>query len=135
MAKILLINPPLRKNTYLTTHVNITAPNYPSLTLVGGAHITALPEEAVRERCFDVIVCGEGDTVIPELLSARSFKEVPGIFCREKDSGELKYTTARKRLRDLNALPFPAWGLFEIHRIIEWRSENFIFAPHIFLGD
>lgn len=90
---------------------------YPSLeTIVGGVHVTALPEETGRESCFDIIVIGEGDTVISELLAASSLKDVPGIIYRNTSSKERMRTDKRKLIGDINALPYPAWQLFELKK-------------------
>ncbi len=84
-------------------------------TIVGGVHITTLPEEASKESCFDIIVIGEGDTVISELLSS-SAKDVPGIIYKDTASEERIYTHRRKLTGNLNALPYPAWQLFDLKR-------------------
>ncbi len=68
---------------------------YPRIkTAVGGAHVTALPEEAAKEGCFDIIATGEGDTVIPELLSS----------------------SERKLTHDMNSMPYPSWELFTLNK-------------------
>ena len=89
---------------------------YPkAMTIVGGVHVTALPDEASAEDCFDVIVLGEGDTAISELLS-RPMSDVPGIIYRDPLSHKRIATEKRPLIGDLNALPYPAWKLFELQR-------------------
>lgn len=62
---------------------------YPGIkTIVGGVHITALPEEAAKEKAFDMIAVGEADTFI----------------------------AGGKPVSDINTLPYPAWHLFQIDR-------------------
>lgn len=85
------------------------------MTVVGGVHVTALPDEAAGEDSFDVVVLGEGDTVIPELL-AKPAAEVPGIMYRDKVSGKRVVTPKRPLIQDLNALPYPAWSLFDVKK-------------------
>lgn len=82
-------------------------------TVVGGVHITAVPEEAGKEECFDILVLGEGDKALPEILSS-SVKEVPGIIYKDAISGKAVYTQKRKFIADLNSLPYPAWQLFNL---------------------
>lgn len=90
---------------------------YPVIkTIVGGVHITALPEDASKESCFDVIAIGEGDTVISELLSVSSPNDVPGIVYRDAISGKRICTSKRKLIPDLNLLPYPAWHLFKLNK-------------------
>lgn len=76
--------------------------NYPAIkTIVGGVHITAIPREAETAGCFDIIVMGEGDYVLPELL---------------KNPLPQEKTILRPRplIEDINKLPFPAWHLFDL---------------------
>ncbi|HBA61873.1 MAG TPA: hypothetical protein DCZ92_13885 [Elusimicrobia bacterium] len=82
-------------------------------TMVGGVHPTTMPEETAAESCFDIIVIGEGDTVIPEYLAGGPAK-VNGIIYKEH--GELKRNPPRERIKDINVLPFPAWELFDLSR-------------------
>jgi radical SAM superfamily enzyme YgiQ (UPF0313 family) len=90
---------------------------YPQIkTVIGGVHITASPEDIYKENCFDIIAIGEGDTVIPELLSASDINNVPGIIYKDSASGKMIRTPARKLIHDLNSLPYPAWGLFTLNK-------------------
>jgi radical SAM superfamily enzyme YgiQ (UPF0313 family) len=90
---------------------------YPKIkTIVGGVHITALAQEVSQENCFDIIVIGEGDTVIPEILGARTLEAVPGIIYKDDSSDKLICTPKRKHIVDLNSLPYPAWRLFDISK-------------------
>lgn len=89
---------------------------YPDLTtIVGGVHITALPEEASKESCFDIIVIGEGDEVIPKILSS-SLKDIEGIIYREDSAGITTSNPKKGLIKDLNSMPYPAWQLFDINK-------------------
>jgi anaerobic magnesium-protoporphyrin IX monomethyl ester cyclase len=85
-------------------------------TIVGGVHITALPGEAGREDCFDYLVLGEGDRVLPEISTCTSPADVAGIAYKEKPSGERKYSPKRGLIRDLDELSYPAWHLFALNK-------------------
>lgn len=86
----------------------------PSMTtIVGGVHPTTMPDETAAEDCFDIVVLGEGDYAIPELLAGGP-AAVKGIIYKE--GGALKRTEPRERIKDINSLPFPAWELFPLHR-------------------
>lgn len=85
------------------------------MTIVGGVHATALSEDVGNEDCFDIIVIGEGDTVISEILE-RPVADVAGIVYKDKSSGKPVFTAKRKLIGDLNALPYPAWQLFDLSR-------------------
>jgi radical SAM superfamily enzyme YgiQ (UPF0313 family) len=86
------------------------------LTIVGGVHVTACPDEIVQESCFDIAVVGEADTVLSEILLSSSFEKIPGLILKKGTSNEKLFTGPRAPIEDLNALPFPAWQLFDIQK-------------------
>jgi radical SAM superfamily enzyme YgiQ (UPF0313 family) len=89
---------------------------YPRIkTIVGGVHITSLPEEVNKDRCFDVLVLGEGDKTIKDVL-AYSVSDVEGIIYTDTLSGERICVKRRELVSDLNDLPYPAWHLFDLRR-------------------
>lgn len=82
--------------------------------IIGGAHLSAAPEETMNMfTSFDYGVIGEGEDTLPELLEAirekRDVSKIPGIIYRT-DSG-LRRAAARPMIQDLDNLPFPAWDL------------------------
>jgi len=84
------------------------------IVVAGGNHVTALPERSLKEfPAFDVVVVGEGERTFSELINAlnegRSLSEVAGLALREGD--RVVRTAPRERIRDLDALPFPAFDL------------------------
>lgn len=84
--------------------------NLPCPIILGGPHVTALPEEAISEPCFDIGVIGEGEETIVELLNAlsskSSLKKIKGIIYKEK--GKPVLASPREYIKDLDKLPFPA---------------------------
>lgn len=78
--------------------------------LLGGAHISAVPLQAMSKKEFDVGVYGEGEITIVELLRTLENKgdlsQVKGIYYR--DGEELKFTGIRPLIQDLDTIPFPA---------------------------
>ncbi len=80
--------------------------------IIGGRHVSALPEETLAEECFDYGVVGEGEQTALELVSAifrqdtEALKSVKGIVFRS--SSEVVRTPARPYIEDLDTLPFPA---------------------------
>lgn len=79
------------------------------VTIFGGCHPTACPEEAVSDECVDFAVRGEGEETLCELLEAietsSDYKQVAGIAF--KQNGKLVLTADRKRIADPDTLPFP----------------------------
>ncbi|MCP4154477.1 MAG: radical SAM protein [bacterium] len=85
------------------------------ITIVGGPHITAMPE-ATMERfpAIDIGVLGEGEITIDEILGSppktTDLEAIKGIIYRDKED-KLKKNTPRPLIKDLDSLPFPAWDL------------------------
>jgi anaerobic magnesium-protoporphyrin IX monomethyl ester cyclase len=82
--------------------------------IMGGPHLTAIPEETMeRFTSLDFGVIGEGEVTIMELINSiehgGEISDVPGIIFRKM--GSIVKTAPRKFLDDLDRLPFPAWDL------------------------
>lgn len=79
------------------------------ITILGGHHPTACPEDTVSEECVDFVVLGEGEETLCELLEAieedRDYGNVAGIAFKLGDRVTL--TVARERITSLDALPYP----------------------------
>lgn len=83
--------------------------------LVGGPHITALPEETLK--CypdFDFAVVGEGEETLCELLKTLfkkrpNLKLISGLAFRDKD--KIVVNLRRQNIENLDSLPIPAWDL------------------------
>ncbi|MEW6008117.1 MAG: radical SAM protein [Candidatus Omnitrophota bacterium] len=75
-----------------------------------GPHISALPEETLREagRSIDVACIGEYDYTVSEIVKNwTNLKEVKGIAYLE--NGQVKKSLSRTLIENLDELPFPAW--------------------------
>lgn len=97
------------------------------ITVIGGPHITALPEETMSKfPAFDIGVIGEGEMTITDLLDKvkeggrKGLPAVDGLIYR--DGEKLVTTKPRKFIRDLDTLPLPAWDLLP-------DLKKFYFAP------
>lgn len=83
-------------------------------TLVaGGPHATTFPEELLNESEFDIVAIGEADFVIKELLES-PLGDVKGIVF--KNNGKIIRTPPRELIENLDNLPFPAWGLYDLKK-------------------
>jgi anaerobic magnesium-protoporphyrin IX monomethyl ester cyclase len=85
-------------------------------TIIGGVHVSALPEETIREFPeFDYGVVGEGEITLYQLIRALEEKSdiesIAGICFRKGDS-EICKTSPRELISDYDSLPMPAWDLF-----------------------
>jgi len=86
--------------------------------ILGNVHATYFHEELLRRRLADAVVHGEGEETLCAALDAMEsgmpLSSVRGISFEEDRM--VKRTEARPLLDDLDALPFPAWDLFDIKR-------------------
>jgi radical SAM superfamily enzyme YgiQ (UPF0313 family) len=83
--------------------------------VVGGAHITALPQETLRRfKSIDYGVIGEGEVTFLELIEKvvrnESIADVKSTVWRN-DIREIVVNPARPLVEDLDVLPLPAWDL------------------------
>jgi radical SAM superfamily enzyme YgiQ (UPF0313 family) len=93
-----------------------------ALLVVGGEHVTAMPEFCLLTSAADVAVLGEGEETLVELLAARRagrpLDGVPGLAFREPaPPGSLprvRVNPRRARRREVDALPRPAWRHFDV---------------------
>lgn len=103
------------------------------LTIVGGPHITALPEKTLKEfPDFDIGVIGEGEETLVELLQTLDYKlqtnkidnlnlqssisnlqSVKGIIYRK--GKDIIQTQIRPVVDNIDTLPFPARYLVDIN--------------------
>lgn len=79
------------------------------IVVVGGPHPTSIGKETLNDLNIDVVVKGEGEQTIAELLNTmknnESFDGVKGIIYRAE--GEIIENTNRELIKDLDSLPFP----------------------------
>ncbi len=85
-----------------------------AVVVMGGPHVSFLPEEPLEAGCVDFVVRGEGEETLVELV--RSIEggdpsRVKGISYRS-GSG-ISHTEKREYLEELDGLPFPDWTLVE----------------------
>lgn len=84
------------------------------LLILGGVHVTAIPEETLEEfPAFDMAVVGEGETTLLELLhhldQGLDLGTVKGLALRR--DGRIVRTLPRALIKDLDTLPMPAFDL------------------------
>ncbi len=99
--------------------------------ILGGPHATIMPKESINEGCFDILVRGEGELTIKEVLDALkrqrwnkdnflkdhdTLQQIKGIVFRKHK--EIIITPPRERIADLDELPFPAWDLLPMEKYL-----------------
>ncbi len=86
-----------------------------SLIIAGGPHPSAVPVLTIQEiPQLDACVIGEGEITMSEIASGLPFSEINGLSYREKE--EIKTTTARDFIKELDSLPFPERELFPLKK-------------------
>ena len=79
--------------------------------VLGGAHVDVYPYETMTQPFIDLLVKGEGDVAILEVLEYFEGKRAPesiaGIYYRDPKTGTETFTGEREKLSDIDAIPFP----------------------------
>ncbi|MDD5594685.1 MAG: radical SAM protein [Candidatus Omnitrophica bacterium] len=92
--------------------------------LLGGHLVSPEPEYFLKKTKADVLVIGEGEETIIELLDAvkmkRSLSGVKGIAYMNADN--CIQTPRRSTIQEINKIPFPAWDLFPM--------DNYTLTPY-----
>jgi radical SAM superfamily enzyme YgiQ (UPF0313 family) len=104
-----------------------------SLTLqsfiVGGVHVTVLPEESLTHLQADIAVVGEGEYTMLELCDhlskGRDWRFTKGIAYRDRQ-GNFTLTESHPFIEDLDGLPLPARHLLNF--------EEYLLPPGIIRG-
>lgn len=104
--------------------------------ILGGPHPTALPRETLMDMDADVVVIGEGEETVIELIDAlekgRRLDNILGLAF--KNCNEVTINPRRELIKDLDTLPFPAKDLLPLQnyylpptkRIRSERATNMI---------
>jgi radical SAM superfamily enzyme YgiQ (UPF0313 family) len=74
--------------------------------IVGGYHPTSVPDVMLSYPQIDAVVRGEGEVTIKELVETGTFENVLGLSY--KKNGKIIHNGERKKIENLDTLPFPA---------------------------
>ena len=77
----------------------------------GGVHPTLLPDETIRNECFDFVIRGEGEQTFLELANGMKKEVILGLTYRD-DMGNIIHNSRRGSIEDLDTIPFPAKDLY-----------------------
>lgn len=94
--------------------------HYPdAYCILGGFHATALPEQTLKESMFDLIVFGEGELTVLDILNSYyknggELKNLLGTVIRK--NGVIIKNKPRELINDLDILPTPAYDLIQIEK-------------------
>lgn len=80
--------------------------------IAGGFHATVKPEDLIRSHNIDIVVRGEGEESLLEIVESVNngksgdLKQIPGITLKDSE-GKVFTTPDRPLIRNLNTLPYP----------------------------
>jgi radical SAM superfamily enzyme YgiQ (UPF0313 family) len=107
------------------------------VTIIGGPHASALPEETLTKfgKDLDFLFVGEAELGLPKLLEAiekkrKDLSDIPGLVWR--DNGAIR-KNPKAVVDDLDSLGFPAWDMIHPENYPEAQHgaffKNFPIAP------
>ncbi|NVK29230.1 MAG: B12-binding domain-containing radical SAM protein [Flavobacteriia bacterium] len=105
-----------------------SAAKFNAKVVVSGSDSTDHFKDYIAEGA-DVVIFGEADETLIELLDEKPNHEVPGIAYLENE--EVKSTPKRKVLKELDNLPYPAWDLIDITPYQKAWSQHGYFSINI----
>lgn len=89
--------------------------------VIGGALPTLSPQVVLNHTFADICIIGEGEITFPDLLEHMgSWKSVKGIAY--KDGGEIKTSSPRNYIRDLDKIEFPLREIFPVDIYLKYGS-------------
>ncbi len=84
---------------------------FPKVRIIaGGVHSTIYPEEVAKVKDIDIVVYGEGDITLQEIVKGKPLKSIKGIVFKSRK--KIIKNSPRPLVEDLDSLPMPAWHLF-----------------------
>ncbi len=86
-----------------------------TILIAGGPHATFSFEEILESNTFNIIVLGEGELPLTEILQGKELNQIKGIVYKD-DYNTIIKTEAQKRIKDLDSLPLPAYDLLELSK-------------------
>jgi radical SAM superfamily enzyme YgiQ (UPF0313 family) len=95
-----------------------TAKKHGATTVVGGYHPTAVPDEMLSHPQIDIVVRGEGEQTMRELVEQGTAENVLGASYRK--NGKIIHNENRPRIEDVDSIPFPARRL----RLYPYKSAD-----------
>jgi radical SAM superfamily enzyme YgiQ (UPF0313 family) len=104
--------------------IEVIKRRHPDIPIVlGGEHVTSMPEFCLRTSRADFLVLGEGEETIVELVRAvdrqGSHDEIAGVAYRS--GGDVVVNPRRERTLAVDDIPWPAWHHIDLDTYHERR--------------
>ncbi len=124
-----------------------TAKQHGAVTILGGPHLTLLPGESMQRPEVDLVVRGEAEETIVEIIQGieitrqrgneaaglylpdEPWGNIPGLSWRNL-AGEVVHNPPRPLRQDIDGLPWPAYHLFKIDRYTNLNPLTDGLDPH-----
>lgn len=120
----------------ITRLCNLIKNRFPDMPIVlGGEHVTAMPEFCLLTADADYVVMGEGEETVVELVAAikagRPVSDIPGVGYR--DQRGVRINPRRARRTDLDDIASPDWDSFDIETYHEHRFVGGMYSDRLTL--
>ncbi len=96
------------------------------ITILGGAHPSAVPDETLSDKNVDFVVIGEGEFILKKLLghmeAKENVQEIGGIGF--KRDGSIWINRRKEYGANLDELPFPYWDIFPLKKYYEINNPH-----------
>ncbi len=101
------------------------------LIIAGGPLPTVDPTSYLEY--FDIVVVGEGEETLLDIINKKKFGEIPGIVYREQDGrllrsdekgGKIEKTAAREPIKNLDSIPPPSRDLFDNELYLQYYRKR-----------
>lgn len=99
-----------------------------AVVTVGGPLATYSYPILLEHTGVDVCVSGYGEETYIEVVSGKSLEEIKGIAFKDSEQ-TIEFTPPREPIRDLDALPYPAYDLFNMEFYITHSEMMDILRP------
>ena len=102
-----------------------------SLVITGGPQATMAAEDVIQSPDIDAVCLGEGEITFTEYVETfygdKDFSRVKGIWYKE--AGQVRKNPPRPLIEDIDALPSPAYDLFDMEKYIGYFFQLDTFRP------
>lgn len=97
--------------------------------IVGGPHPTIAPEEVIADERVDMLMRGEGEEAIIDLLnhieSGVDLSDMPNLWV--KKDGQVFRNDVRQLIGDLDTIAMPEWGIWDERHFLDHYQQ--VFSP------
>lgn len=122
------------RNTIITAElVKEINPHIP--VIVGGPHASVSPGDFLLGSKIDVVVMGEGELILPELVNhfsgdGQDLRDIKGIAFRNGEGSDIIVNQRAEPVAKLDDLPLPAYHLLNLEDYFQVHEKGFKGRPY-----